>query len=95
MGKIIWDANNSYALGKFYDTEVAMINKNGAIYSSNAFQHAAELIMNYNNCEEEYMILQADRGYNHNCMNLRNIILFLIIMNELNLQHLISMKNAG
>ena len=95
MGKIMWNEDNSYALGKFYDAEVTMILKDGASYPFSSFQHAAELIMNYNNCKEEHVILQADGGHDHNCANSRNIASFLMIMNELKLQHLIAMKNAG
>ena len=46
MGKIILDMDNSYALGKCCDMEVTMIIKDRAIYLLNAFQYAAELIMN-------------------------------------------------
>ena len=60
--------------------EVTIIIKDRAIYLSNSFQHVAELIINYNNCEEQYIILQADGGHDHNYMNPKNIILFLIII---------------
>ena len=95
MEKVIWDENNSYALGSCYTIEITMILKDRDIYSLKSFQHEAKLIMKYKDCKEEYLILQANSGHNHNCTNLRNIIYFLMIMNELKLQYLIAMKNTG
>ena len=95
IGKAMWDEDDSHALGKCYAMDVTIVLKEAEVCPSNSFQHAAELIMNFENCEEEHMMLQADGGHDHDCSNPRNITSFLMIMNELKMQHLIAMKNAG
>ena len=94
FGEVIWDKNDSYTLGDCYNMLVTIVLKEGAIYPSNPFQHAADLILNFCDCKKEYIVLQADGGHDHNCTSWRNIIFFLMIMNELNLQYLIAIKNV-
>jgi len=57
FGLINWPENNSIALGNYYDMNVTMILKEGALYPSNPFRHAAELIVNNQGLKEEYLII--------------------------------------
>ena len=72
-----------------------MMLKEGATHPSNPFQHAAKLIINFKDCQEEHVTLQANGGHSHNCTSPRFIVSFLITMIELKFQHLIAMKNTG
>ena len=69
--------------------------KDGVVCPSNPFQHGAELILNFMGCKEDYMMLQADGGHDHDCAIPRNIVSILMIMIKLKMQHSIAMKNAG
>ena len=95
MGKINWPEDNSISLGNYYDMDVTMILKEGALYPSNPFRHCAELILNNKDLKEEFLIIQGDGGSDYNCTSPRSIISFIVIMIELKLQHLIAAKNAG
>ena len=52
MGKMNWDENDSYALGKCYNVDVTMALKEGSIYPSNLFRHDAKLIIKIKYCKE-------------------------------------------
>ena len=91
MGKTHCDVNSSYALGKWYIIEVTMMLKEGAICPSNPFQHASELIIKFKDCQEDHATLQVDGGHDHTCTSPRSIVSFLLIMIELQFQHLIAM----
>ena len=57
IGKINWPEDNSISLGNYYDMDVTMILKEGALYPSNPFRHCAELILNNKDLEEEFLII--------------------------------------
>ena len=72
-----------------------MILKDEVLYPSNPFQHAAELILEFKGREEPFLFLQQDGGYDYNPTTSRSIWALLIIAFELELEHVIAIKNAG
>ena len=85
MGKVMQNENGSCALGNYYDVEVNVVLKDGAVCPSNPFQHGAELVLDFMGCKEDYVSLQADGGHDHNCESPRNIASLLMMIIKLNL----------
>ena len=95
MANINCPANKSPALGNFYDSETVMILKESAVNPSSVFQHASELIIQYKQTDKVFMLLQGDGGFDYNCTTPRSIVANFVIMLELNLEHIVSIRNAG
>ena len=47
FGEVAWNDNDSYAFRDCYNMKVTMVLKEAALHPSNPFQHAAELILNF------------------------------------------------
>ena len=72
-----------------------MVLKDEALYPSNCFQLAAELIIEFSDRKEPFLLLQQDGGHEYNPTTPRNILATIMICIACQLEHIISIKNAG
>ena len=95
VAKINVHVNRSNSLNNSYDSETVIIPKEDAFHPSYAFRNASEMILECQGLQEPFILIKSDGELDSNCTVPGVMAANLMLMIELNLEHLACIKNAG
>ena len=85
MSTMQYSQNISLAQSNFYNLEIMITLNESSLHPSSIFQHILELILQYKEIDNIFMLLKGDRSFDYNSRMQRSIIVVFIIMNKLKL----------